>query len=162
MPTESIGVLMPICDRLQSVHGLRYLASITLSSKKRKYPLDDSILPQIAIIGRPNVGKSALFNKLLRKQVALVYDTPDSHTTRDYKEGIGKLGDLRFRVVDTSGLEPDRPHPTIQVPKPCVEGCTQITWRCKIIKPFIQGRAVEITSRVLKSSDLTLLVVDAR
>ena len=44
-----------------------------------------------------------------------VYDTPGTHVTRDYKEGIGKLGDLRFRVVDTSGLEPDRPHQTIQV-----------------------------------------------
>lgn len=44
-----------------------------------------------------------------------VYDTPTTHTTRDFKEGVGKLGDLRFRVVDTSGLEPDRPHQTIQV-----------------------------------------------
>lgn len=44
-----------------------------------------------------------------------VYDTPDSHVTRDFKEGVGRLGDLRFRVVDTSGLEPDKPQRSIQV-----------------------------------------------
>lgn len=44
-----------------------------------------------------------------------VYDTPESHVTRDFKEGIGRLGDLRFRVVDTSGLEPDKPQRSIQV-----------------------------------------------
>lgn len=44
-----------------------------------------------------------------------VYDTPDSHVTRDYKEGLGRLGDLLFKVLDTSGLEPQRPQHTIQV-----------------------------------------------
>ena len=99
---------------------------------------DDHFLPMISIIGRPNVGKSALFNKLLRKVAALVYDTPSSHVTRDYKEGIGKLGDLRFKVIDTSGLEPSAPQRSIQ------------------------GRATEITSRVIKQSHLVLMVVDAK
>lgn len=44
-----------------------------------------------------------------------MYDTPDSHVTRDYKEGLGRLGDLLFKVLDTSGLEPQRPQHTIQV-----------------------------------------------
>ena len=106
IPTMSMHVLQPI----------RHFAW-TPPESDRKYPMDDALLPQIAIIGRPNVGKSALFNKLLRKQVALVYDTPETHVTRDYKEGIGKLGDLRFRVIDTSGLEPHRPQQSIQVLK---------------------------------------------
>ena len=44
-----------------------------------------------------------------------VFDTPGSHVTRDYREGLGQLGDLRFRVIDTSGLEPFSPSHTLQV-----------------------------------------------
>ena len=51
--------------------------------------------PQVAIIGRPNVGKSALFNRLVRRREALVHDTPGGHVTRDYQEGTAKLADLR-------------------------------------------------------------------
>lgn len=50
---------------------------------------------QVAIIGRPNVGKSALFNRLVRRRDALVHDTPGGHVTRDYQEGVAKLADLR-------------------------------------------------------------------
>ena len=57
----------------------------------------------IAIIGRPNVGKSTLFNRLVGKKLALVDDRPG--VTRDRREGEAKLGDLRFTVVDTAGLE---------------------------------------------------------
>ena len=57
----------------------------------------------IAIIGRPNVGKSTLFNRLVGRKLALVDDRPG--VTRDRREGEGKLGDLRFTVVDTAGLE---------------------------------------------------------
>lgn len=57
----------------------------------------------VAIIGRPNVGKSTLFNRLVGKRLALVDDTPG--VTRDRREGIGHLGPLRFRVIDTAGLE---------------------------------------------------------
>lgn len=57
----------------------------------------------IAIIGRPNVGKSTLFNRLVGKKLALVDDRPG--VTRDRREGEAKLGDLRFTVIDTAGLE---------------------------------------------------------
>lgn len=57
----------------------------------------------IAIIGRPNVGKSTLFNRLVGKKLALVDDTPG--VTRDRREGDATIGDLAFTVVDTAGLE---------------------------------------------------------
>ncbi len=61
------------------------------------------MLPSVAIIGRPNVGKSTLFNRLVGKKVALVDDQPG--VTRDRREGDGKLFDLKFRIVDTAGYE---------------------------------------------------------
>jgi GTP-binding protein len=57
----------------------------------------------IAIVGRPNVGKSTLFNRLVGRRLALVDDTPG--VTRDRREGEAHLGDLTFTVVDTAGLE---------------------------------------------------------
>ena len=57
----------------------------------------------VAIIGRPNVGKSTLFNRLVGKRLALVDDTPG--VTRDRREGQARLGDLDFTIVDTAGLD---------------------------------------------------------
>ena len=60
----------------------------------------------VAIVGRPNVGKSTLFNRLVGKKIALVDDQPG--VTRDLREGNGKLGDIKFTVIDTAGLEDAR------------------------------------------------------
>jgi GTPase len=56
-----------------------------------------------AIVGRPNVGKSTLFNRLVGQRLALVDDRPG--VTRDRREGEGRLGSLKFRVIDTAGFE---------------------------------------------------------
>ncbi|HCC25547.1 MAG TPA: ribosome biogenesis GTPase Der [Holosporales bacterium] len=63
----------------------------------RKYGL------KLAIVGRPNVGKSTLFNRLCGKRLALVHDLPG--VTRDVKEAFGQLGDIPLRLMDTAGLE---------------------------------------------------------
>ena len=57
----------------------------------------------IAIIGRPNVGKSTLFNRLVGQKLALVDDQPG--VTRDRREGEARLGDLDFTIIDTAGLD---------------------------------------------------------
>jgi GTP-binding protein len=60
-----------------------------------------------ALVGRPNVGKSTLFNRLVGRRMALVHDK--AGTTRDRKEGQARLFDLAFRVIDTAGLEEAAP-----------------------------------------------------
>jgi GTP-binding protein len=89
----------------------------------------------VAILGRPNVGKSTLFNRLVGRRMALVDDLPG--VTRDRREGRGRIADLEFRVIDTAGLEEAAP--------------TTLT-----------GRMREQTERSLDLADVVLLVVDAR
>ena len=72
------------------------------------------MLPQVIIIGRPNVGKSTLFNRLVGKKLALVDDQPG--VTRDRRFGDAELLGLKFQIVDTAGWEDEddrnfaRPH----------------------------------------------------
>lgn len=96
------------------------------------------LLSQVAIVGRPNVGKSALFNRLVRSRKALVHDTPEGHVTRDWQEATAQLGDLRFTAVDTSGLEPFLPSGSIQ------------------------ARATALTTNVLRRADVALLLIDGK
>ena len=64
------------------------------------------MIPVIALIGRPNVGKSTLFNVLTRTRDAIVANEPG--LTRDRQYGIGKVGSKKFIVVDTGGLSGDK------------------------------------------------------
>jgi ribosome-associated GTPase EngA len=89
-------------------------------------------------VGRPNVGKSALFNRLVRKRQAIVRDTPLGHVTRDYQEGRAVLSDIPFLAIDTSGLEPHYPSDSIQM------------------------RATSLTRDVLQRSDVILFLLDGR
>ncbi len=72
----------------------------------RKYGLT------IAIVGRPNVGKSTLFNRLCGKRLAIVHDLPG--VTRDRKEAFGQLGDIPLKLIDTAGLEDDSDDPLME------------------------------------------------
>ena len=89
----------------------------------------------IAIIGRPNVGKSTLFNRLVGQKLALVDDEPG--VTRDRREGNGRLGDLEFTVIDTAGLD---------------EGA----------KGSLTARMQEQTETAIALADALMFVIDAR
>ncbi|KUJ80694.1 ribosome biogenesis GTPase Der [Ruegeria marisrubri] len=89
----------------------------------------------LAIVGRPNVGKSTLFNRLVGKRLALVDDQPG--VTRDLREGEGRLGDLRFTVIDTAGLE-------------------------DATDDSLQGRMRRLTERAVDMADVCLFMIDAR
>jgi len=89
----------------------------------------------LAIVGRPNVGKSTLFNRLVGRRLALVDDQPG--VTRDLREGEARLGPLRFRVVDTAGLE-------------------------EATDESLAGRMRKLTERAVGMADACLFVIDAR
>jgi GTPase len=90
---------------------------------------------KVAIIGRPNVGKSTLFNRLVGRKLALVDDEPG--VTRDRREGEARLADLAFTIVDTAGLEEGDPE-------------------------TLAGRMRAQTEAALADCDAILFVVDAR
>ncbi|KPA22287.1 GTPase Der [Shimia sp. SK013] len=89
----------------------------------------------LAIVGRPNVGKSTLFNRLVGKKLALVDDQPG--VTRDLREGEGRLADLRFTVIDTAGLEDATDN-------------------------SLEGRMRRLTERAVDMADVCLFMIDAR
>ena len=89
----------------------------------------------VAIVGRPNVGKSTLFNRLVGRRAALVDDAPG--VTRDRREGEGRIADLEFRVIDTAGLEEAAP-------------------------TTLAGRMRAQTERSLDAADVVLLLIDTR
>jgi GTP-binding protein len=92
-------------------------------------------LPTVAIVGRPNVGKSTLFNRLVGKRLALVDDRPG--VTRDRREGDAKLIDLEFRIIDTAGFENEDP---LSLP----------------------GRMRQQTEAAVRDADVALFMIDAR
>ncbi len=89
----------------------------------------------LAIVGRPNVGKSTLFNRLVGRKLALVDDQPG--VTRDLREGAARLGDLRFTVIDTAGLE-------------------------EATDDSLQGRMRKLTERAVDMADVCLFLLDGR
>ncbi len=92
-------------------------------------------LKRIAIIGRPNVGKSTLFNRLVGRKLAIVDDRPG--VTRDRREHEAKLGDLKFTIIDTAGLE-------------------------DVDEATLSGRMKLQTQAAMLDADVILFVIDAR
>ena len=90
---------------------------------------------KIAIVGRPNVGKSTLFNRLVGKKLALVHDLPG--VTRDRKEGVAKLKDLDLTIIDTAGYE-------------------------EASEGKMEQRMWQQTKRAIDESDVVLFLFDAR
>ena len=95
----------------------------------------DKVIPRVAIVGRPNVGKSTLFNRLVGSRHAIVDDTPG--VTRDVRESEAQLGDLRFKLLDTAGWE------TADVAR-------------------LEGRMRRFTERAVDTVDAVLFLIDAR
>ena len=92
-------------------------------------------LPTVAIVGRPNVGKSTLFNRLVGKKLALVDDRPG--VTRDRREGDAHLLGLEFRIIDTAGYEDEDPD-------------------------TLPGRMRRQTQAAVDAADVALFLIDAR
>jgi GTP-binding protein len=92
-------------------------------------------IPTVAIVGRPNVGKSTLFNRLVGKRLALVDDRPG--VTRDRREGDANLLGLEFRIIDTAGFEDEDPE-------------------------SLPGRMRQQTEAAVRDADAALFLIDGR
>ena len=89
----------------------------------------------VALVGRPNVGKSTLFNRLVGRRLALVDDQPG--VTRDLREGDAKIGPVKFTAIDTAGLE-------------------------EATDESLQGRMRMLTERAVDMADVCIFMMDAR
>ena len=89
----------------------------------------------LAILGRPNVGKSTLFNRLAGKRIAIVDDTPG--VTRDRRVASGRIGDLNINIIDTAGLE-------------------------DVHDESLEARMRQQTDQSIKIADVALFLIDAR
>ena len=95
------------------------------------------MLPVIALVGRPNVGKSTLFNRLTRTRDALVADQPG--LTRDRKYGVGQLGSRPYVVVDTGGISGDRAGVDVLMEQVKRGGkLSDVMRTCAYIPPFVR------------------------
>ena len=120
-------------DALPNIDSRRLFASKPGDAPPAPLPLHT-----VSLIGRPNVGKSTLYNRLSTTDRAIVFNTPHGHVTRDYKEGEASLLGLPFHLIDTSGLEPTADPGSVL------------------------ARTLHLTAHRVRSSDLALLLLDAR
>jgi GTP-binding protein len=129
--------MVTVIVRLRLIHGKQDGKNLpgVLAKACSKRHLRAVMLPQVIIIGRPNVGKSTLFNRLVGKKLALVDDQPG--VTRDRRFGEAHLLGLDFTIVDTAGWEDDDP-------------------------ASLPGRMRAQTEASLATADVALFVIDAR
>ncbi|MEO0348197.1 MAG: GTPase, partial [Pseudomonadota bacterium] len=114
---------------------------------------------KIAIIGRPNVGKSTLFNRLTKSAQAIVNDT--AGVTRDYKEAEANIADLRFTLIDTAGLEQVKGQ---VVASKMFQGTLKVVKNCQLVLMVIDG-TIGVTAedlhfaRMLRNGDKDVIVI---